>query len=233
MAAPGRSTTSTGSSGTSSGTTAAWRAAGRRSRRLWPRSPCCAPLGQKPRQPQRTSCPPLRVWHSPVIQADHCRLQPLTPVQHLKHQSWRHCHKLQEPEPEAPLLSPAGCTFKWKRQLSSGLQICHPLLRLPTCNRNLCRWPIQSVNHPCLPLLSRQTRTRNRSGAVSSAGSKASSPRCSDRAAEYVAVLATNLTRVPLDKSEGVVKGIVFLCGAKHRWGLPERLKDQDSGISP
>src|SRR5439155_20823693 len=39
--------------------------------------------------------------------------------------------------------------------------------------------------------------------------------------------------RVPLDKSEGVVKGIVFLCGAKHRGGLPERLKDQDSGISP
>jgi hypothetical protein len=38
---------------------------------------------------------------------------------------------------------------------------------------------------------------------------------------------------VPLDKSEGVVKGIVFLCGAKHRWSLPERLKDQDSGISP
>ena len=25
-------------------------------------------------------------------------------------------------------------------------------------------------------------------------------------------------SRVPLDKSEGVVKRIVFLCGAKHRW---------------
>jgi hypothetical protein len=30
--------------------------------------------------------------------------------------------------------------------------------------------------------------------------------------------------RVPLDKSEGVVKDIVFLCGAKHRWGSPEKV---------
>jgi hypothetical protein len=35
---------------------------------------------------------------------------------------------------------------------------------------------------------------------------------------------------VPLDKSEGVVKGILFLCGAMSTAVLPEKVEDQGSG---
>jgi hypothetical protein len=38
------------------------------------------------------------------------------------------------------------------------------------------------------------------------------------------------LPRVPFDKSEGVVKGILFLCGAMSTAVLPEKAEDQGSG---
>jgi hypothetical protein len=37
---------------------------------------------------------------------------------------------------------------------------------------------------------------------------------------------------VPLDKSEGVVKGTLLLCGAMSTAVLPEKVEDQGSGIS-
>jgi len=44
--------------------------------------------------------------------------------------------------------------------------------------------------------------------------------------------LTSHERRVALDKSEGVVKGIVVLAGAEHRVSLPERLRTKTLEIS-
>ena len=40
-------------------------------------------------------------------------------------------------------------------------------------------------------------------------------------------------SQVPLDKSEGVIRGTRVLAGARHRQVLPEKVEAQDSGTFP